>query len=503
MGVWWVFRISLILCLASCRRHAVSLQAVQMETVEEDTMNVDSMNGENPWGNKATMETVKMAPKGGADGSATVAKKERKSSAPEYTSGPRSWFSIMTWNVENMGVSSSPEHKEYIKAALTQLVKDHRPDIIVLQEIETCNLVDMGYLHRYGHYQCVGSVIPARLEQKTSIVLGNILIYRADLFVTISSNKVLSSGYAQAARHHDRNGETLNDHHARDCSWAAYNGCTNPRSDMPQANSVTLMFQQTAWNANVHTAFPGGLRVVNIHLFSGVKAKLTNTSRADRRAFQLRSLFALTDHWNTALPSGSTPPTTLYAGDYNTRGPHELRRLTQSAMDYGVDMWCPSDGGLCSHVSSQKKTHRGGFLDNVLVDIQPRGSHARLGAWGLILDQPSGPGEKSDHNPLLLKLGAPEVEDEPQTEEFGAEDFPSIGETDFPSIGATKAETATDKPRNGSGKEGDGADEKAPIAAEATIEDEKVEKAVMSWSERARSAVVKDEVLLMDSDKGD
>jgi endonuclease/exonuclease/phosphatase family metal-dependent hydrolase len=338
----------------------------------------------------------------------------------------------MTWNVENLKSDGGP-HKTYITAALQQFVAKYKPDIVVLQEVEACDLV----AHALSDWACVGSVVPEHVESNLPhVVLGNVVLYNTKLFLGSKPNRVLTTGFKEAARRIDRSGNNLFDHHGEKCSWEEYNGCKNSYADMPSATSIKLFLRKDEWATEVRSLFPGGLRVVNVHLFAGGRhGGLSEASKAHRRRFQMRSLMALVDSWNAKDTTGSrssNAPVTIYAGDFNTRRKHELQEIAAPAEDYGMRLWCPADGGWCDTTLSKYKTHKAGTLDHVVVDIRREFTSSPFLARASVLRQPtSGKGQGgSDHDPLFVQMKPSPSAARPPTNQAP----PVLNDDSFPSL---------------------------------------------------------------------
>lgn len=344
----------------------------------------------------------------------------------------KSSLNIMTWNVENLK-SDGGQHQTYITAALQHFIIKSKPDVVVLQEVEACDLV----AHALPDWACVGSVVPEHVETNLPhIVLGNVILYNTRLFVGAKPNRVLTTGFKAAARRLDRSGKNLFDHHGEKCSWEEYNGCKNAYADMPSATSVKLFLREDAWATEVRALFPAGLRVVNVHLFAGGRhGGLSEAGKAQRRRFQMRSLMSLVNDWNakdTAETRSSNLPVTIYAGDFNTRRKHELQDISAPADDYGMRLWCPADGGWCDTALSKYKTHKAGTLDHVTVDIQREVTSSPFLGRASVLRQPtSGRGRGgSDHDPLFVQMKPSPSAARPSTNQAP----PVLNDDSFPSL---------------------------------------------------------------------
>lgn len=290
-----------------------------------------------------------------------------------------------------------------------------------MQEVEGCGYVDNMLIG----FACVESTVPERIEGRMpGLVLGNVILFDTNLFTATHANRVLTDeGRAEEAV--DDSGSSLREHHRTLCSWSAYNGCRRAQDDMPRPTSVRLAFQIGVWPRKVVAAFPGGIRIVDIHLFAGARVSgLSESAKADRRGFQMRSLFALVRRWNQRMRD---PPTTIYAGDFNTRGATELARVVASATDYGTHLWCAADGGRCGQVRARHRTHLAGYLDNVVVDVQPRGNLAGATSFASVLQQPQGPASlRSDHEPLLVKLQVKAAQRKQDTLDNAVSSWPAL-----------------------------------------------------------------------------
>ncbi|CAK0790144.1 unnamed protein product [Prorocentrum cordatum] len=323
----------------------------------------------------------------------------------------------------------------YITAALRQFVATYKPDVVLLQEVESCDLV----ARALPDWSCVGSVVPEHVESNLpNVVLGNVILYSTRLFIGSTPNRVLTTGYREAARRTDKSGKSLFDHHGEECSWAEYNGCKNPFADMPSATSVKLFLRDGEWAAAVRDMFPAGLRAVSVHLFAGGRhGGLSEAGKARRRRFQLRSLMALVDHWNAQDAAGSrgaSVPVTIYAGDFNTRRKHELQEIAAPAEDYGMRLWCPADGGWCDNTLSKHKTHKAGTLDHVTIDVRRESAAASpfLGRANVLRQPISGRGRGgSDHDPLFVQLKPSPGGARPPTRQVP----PVLSDDSFPSLG--------------------------------------------------------------------
>lgn len=346
----------------------------------------------------------------------------------------KNMLSVISWNVQDLGAKQhgkGSEHHAFVTESLQKFVAKENADIVVLQEVTDCDMVD-GAIQGW---RCVGSVIPERVESNLpQVVLGNVLLYNEALFQGSYDNRVLTTGFKHAARQGDVNGDTLFDHHGEKCDWEAYNGCRNAYSDMPSATSVKLTMHAQRWTPSMLRAFPGGVRVMDVHLFAGArKQNLAEAGKAHRRRFQLRSLMALVDDWNKA-DTNHPPPTTIYAGDFNTRKKSELKGVVAPAGDYGVRLWCPADAGWCDAVDSKHNTHRAGTLDHVVVDIRPQPSSVPFRARSKVLHQGSG-SEFSDHAPLFVEFQPTPGVDWPPTAPNKPQQRPTMDEDNFPTLG--------------------------------------------------------------------
>jgi len=355
------------------------------------------------WDDDAPLVKQKQGPKGGN-------KNQNQNQAQQSpTSGQRTKLSVLTWNAENLLLKGNQAHNNYIAKSLKQLVQQQKPDVVLLQEVEDCSLVDKVL----AGWACVGSVVPEHVEQKLSKqALGNVLLYNADAFDASRANRVLEQRahpFKSVVDSKDLSGKSLRQHHKKDCAWSEYkngDGCKSVFSDFAIPTSVRLELRcPQLWSQELCAAFPDGLRFVNVHLFAGAGKGLPQSATSARRAFQMRSLMALVHSWNSQ--SGDAPAT-VYAGDFNTRKKDELRDVVASAGDYGAQLWCPADGGMCDQVDSKPRTHKAGFLDHLLVDLPASAGKAALlggAAAAKVLTQPSGQAAaKSDHEPLLVEI---------------------------------------------------------------------------------------------------
>lgn len=350
-------------------------------------------------------------------------KVEIKPTQPEQTQQEdptgKSTLSILTWNVQDLGSEvkkkgAGSQHQQYVTRSLQHFVKTNSPDVVVLQEVTDCSLVKQAL----DGWKCVDSVVAAAVENKiANVVLGNVLLYNAKVFSASHENRVLSERHSteRAAERKDSTGMTLAEHHkgkdSTGCDWGAYNEC-NMHSDMPKATSVRLKLLQGQWAPSLLLAFAGGIRVVDVHLFAGGSAQgLQDIQRAHRRAFQMRSLLALVDYWNS-MDGSAIPPTTVYAGDFNTRDKTEMQGVIAPASNYNVNLWCPADGGWCDKVDSRHSTSTTRqnvkqFLDHVAIDIRPQpkpNSGLPFQARSHILSQLGTKKEQSDHSPLFVEF---------------------------------------------------------------------------------------------------
>jgi len=323
-------------------------------------------------------------------------------------------LSILTWNVENFGRKSLGPKEDYVHGHLQYLYREHKPAIFVLQEVESCSIIQKFFTTR--DYGCVTTTVPQKTENDTPNVLGNVVLYSQTLFVASNENRVQSEGTEHLAHQVTPvSGRSLQDHWKEECEkWRAYNDCRSVVNDIPRPTSVllTLRTDTGLWKDGVLAAFTDGLRIVDVHLFSGGRqAQLTDQGRRERRKFQMRALLAMVTVWNRFM---QRVPTTIYAGDFNTRGDLELRYIAAPGKDYGLKLWCPANGQKndrsywdCYRTKSQHATSKAGFLDNFIVDLKPERSLAGWIASAAVLKQQPNSQQRSDHEPLLLKLQPP------------------------------------------------------------------------------------------------
>jgi len=326
-------------------------------------------------------------------------------------------ISVMSWNVEhvNVAVKDTP-HVQFVQKTLQQLVRQHSPGIIALQEVENCKLVEL------SGYGCVDSVVDTYQERRLSFVtLGNVILYRNDLFVASRENIIRRTSVRDIVNQVDKAGNNLRYHHSQECTWGGLsngNGCGNVNDDVPSFSSVLLKLKPgSTWISSAYAALASGIRIVDIHLFAGGSRKdmtvpfngesrgaherRNEQARSAKRSFQLRSIFATVSLWNQELGNA---PVSFYAGDFNTRQNNELRDLVKaSEEDYQFELKCPSSGlrkstRSCRSAISTRKTSRAGFLDHIAYD-----SHSHLSTTSFaVLKQPKG--ETSDHSPILAEV---------------------------------------------------------------------------------------------------
>eukprot|EP00928_Gymnodinium_smaydae_P054620 TRINITY_DN38360_c0_g1_i1.p1 TRINITY_DN38360_c0_g1~~TRINITY_DN38360_c0_g1_i1.p1 ORF type:complete len:449 (+),score=99.98 TRINITY_DN38360_c0_g1_i1:61-1347(+) len=367
--------------------------------------------------NRSRSRTLPARPRGGAADAASPA----VGSAGAPVGGwqrRKNVLNIVTWNVRDLSNASDGQaHHSFVLSNLRELVQLRGADVLVLQEVQNCRLVEAAL----PLWSCVDTVVSPDREQRTPSVLGNVILYNRQLFEGSEENRVLWQGYAGATSWRDRYNKSLSERHAEECIWQNYNNCSRMQSDLSTVGSVRLTLRPQLWTANALQAFPGGLRLVDVHLFAGAsRGGLPEAAKAARRAFQMRGLIALVDKWSStdaaaavASAGGQPPPSpvTVFAGDFNTRGAAEMKGVISSAWDYGVRMWCPAASGFCDAVLSQHKTHQAGYLDHVVLEYDPaRPLHLR--ARSETFRQAGGRAARqaqvvSDHDPLLVSL-APE-----------------------------------------------------------------------------------------------
>jgi len=321
---------------------------------------------------------------------------------------PRSSLSILTWNVENFGSNSLASKEDYVHKQLNSIYLQQKPEIFVLQEVESCRSIERFY--RTKDYGCVTSTVSKTREQKTPMVLGNVVLYSQAHFRATNENRAMEEGIDHLPDQiTPLSGRSLRNHWKEECEfWRAYRDCRSIMDDMQRPTTVLLTLRSDTglWKEEVMDAFSSGVRIVDVHLFSGVRQKLTDEGRRKRRKFQMRSLLAMVTDWNRDM---ERVPTTIYAGDFNTRGSLELRDITAAAEDYGLKLWCPANhekddryGGSCSRTKSTHQTSGDSFLDNFVVDLQPERGLAGSRAKAEVLKQPTNAQQRSDHEPFLL-----------------------------------------------------------------------------------------------------
>lgn len=313
-------------------------------------------------------------------------------------------LTLMTWNVEKLGRNAPPKHVSFVQQSLANYTLAYSPDVIALQEIEACSYVGDAV---HG-YECTDTVIPSFVEEKNPrTVLGGVLLHKATEFVSSRKNRVMQEKewHDNIKFHKDIDGKTLIGRHSEECTWKAYNGCNKVHADILRTNSIDLSLLPNRWQPELYAALRDGIRIFNVHLFAGVSiSRLTNEMRAARRTFQMRSLLWLSEVWNNDDKT-EHKPMTVYLGDFNTRGDQDLRRIVSAAGDYGVVPWCPANRGKCMNTTSQHKTSKAGYLDQMVFGMRPESVGFTLNTTATVLKQ-AGPrsGGHSDHNPLLLSI---------------------------------------------------------------------------------------------------
>jgi len=228
-------------------------------------------------------------------------------SSPQIPAGTKKVLSIVTWNVQDVQhicptyISNAKHqaHIAYFQSTLASYAAEKSPSIIVLQEIQDCSLTKLDE----AEYSCIESTVDQQYEEKLQdVTLGTVILYRRDSFTASNGGRVLNTNIGNVDDWEDLASKSLSDHHAEDCTWTGLSGgrgCSNMQSDMPEFGSVLLTLRPGAWHESVEKALPHGVRVVNVHLYSGARVKtVTDGDKAKRRAFQLRSMVATVETWN-------------------------------------------------------------------------------------------------------------------------------------------------------------------------------------------------------------
>lgn len=313
-------------------------------------------------------------------------------------------LTLLTWNVENLGSKSSMDKKNRTTSQIRKLLL-RTPDIVFLQEAESCAHVDAAI--RNLNYSCVDTPVPGHIESRSPMVLGGVILYKSTHLSASNPNRITYGSWAQKMTYmQDSDGYTLADRHAEECNWTAMYGCSSPHPDVPKAGTVRLKLKTGKWCAAMKTAFPDGFRAVNVHLFSGGRMfknysrDVAQSMRDGRRAFQMRAHFWTSSLWNSV---DGTTPTTIYAGDFNTKTPQDMQAVVSSGEDYGVNLWYPKSGGEWNVTVQSKATHRAGSLDNIVMDLRPANMGSKLTSTSSIVANFGG-AKVSDHSPLWVKV---------------------------------------------------------------------------------------------------
>jgi endonuclease/exonuclease/phosphatase family metal-dependent hydrolase len=146
-----------------------------------------------------------------------------------------------------------------------------------------------------------------------------------------------------------------------------------------ESTSVLLHPKTGAWHPDVLSMIKGGIRVVDVHLFAGGRRKIAGTNKpigdkvcAEKRAFQLHSMFSTVDYWNDGLTRGR--PVTIYAGDFNTYsqdrkliGTQLSKLVSKSEKLFNLNMQC-GPSRRCAGSGSPPTTLSGQSLDHIMHD---------------------------------------------------------------------------------------------------------------------------------------
>eukprot|EP00929_Paragymnodinium_shiwhaense_P121178 TRINITY_DN93329_c0_g1_i1.p1 TRINITY_DN93329_c0_g1~~TRINITY_DN93329_c0_g1_i1.p1 ORF type:complete len:495 (-),score=120.48 TRINITY_DN93329_c0_g1_i1:72-1556(-) len=411
---------------------------------------------------------------------------------------------VVTWNVENWGQGTEAKEKLSKQGVLTQfIVGQHSPDIILLQEMESCDLVNSKLLETYT---CVRPAVSPAFEARTSITLGSLILFRSDAFYNVrdfenraGKRRAPFRQKLDSSRDRSGNGKTLEERHSEECKnetsgWSELNDCDRSLdADIPKSNSARLLLNNETgyWCPQMLQTLAGGLRLMNVHLFSGgrrfkgMTRDKANAKRTGRRAFQMRSMMWLSDFWNAVdWHNWYDIPTTIYAGDFNSVHRNEMAKIVRAESDYGVQLWCPAAKGLCKNADRQKKTHAAGFLDHIAVDVRPASAKLRMKATGLVLTK-RGRKLPSDHSPLMVEFqatgqspapGSTGKMPTPGASWIKPQETSIINDEEFPALGATAKPSDTTKDM----KE----DKAGPATMETSegVEDHAKKTPVSAWS---------------------
>lgn len=368
----------------------------------------------------------------------------------------KAFLSVMTWNVEKLD-GELAEKTSYVNGVLKKLIGMHQVDVVLLQEARSCDL--LGEAMGAAGMDCVDTVVDAAYEAKMSFtVLGGVILFSKAAFDSpaYTHNRATDRSEwsrwlsADDASVKDLGGKTLISKWSESCTWSKYRkgkGCSSIHADIPMTNSVKLYLKPGQFSEGLQGAFAGGVRPVNIHLFSGAKNReISDAAKAAKRAFQMRSLLWLSRVWdlNDEHDLGQSAPNTIYAGDFNTRRVDDLKEVLAPARDYGLAPWEASDS-LRTHASGE-------FLDHVVLSSRPGGAVVRASTE--VYDQLGTRGAvNSDHNPMIVKLyasgqggagpsagGQPPARRRPNAWKDGppSDDEPGLGfeEEEFPTLGS-------------------------------------------------------------------
>mmetsp|Transcript_65096 Transcript_65096/g.146822 ORF Transcript_65096/g.146822 Transcript_65096/m.146822 type:complete len:447 (-) Transcript_65096:78-1418(-) len=323
---------------------------------------------------------------------------------------------ILSWNVKDVVRNSAYEkHRRYIAESLIALVEKYNPQVIFLQEIEKCYLLQE-LLDRYTSFECVESVAEESFEDSDDKrAFGNAVLYNAAYFEASHLQRARKTSKWKIEQWKDEKGKLISDHW--DCKWKALGkgrGCDDVKKDFKKFTSVRLDPVQNEWTDEMYGAIKNGLRLISIHLWAGGRSEIKDGSvRLARRAFQFRSVMTMVAMWNTQDKKhhgdheAHAVPTTIYAGDYNTAGKGDFKVVAAAGEDYAVDLFCPMEKASCTSTDSAKKSHPAGYFDHIAMDINPQATQEafahKAAITSKIVDMPRGD-SSSDHFPIYAKF---------------------------------------------------------------------------------------------------